>query len=490
MREGFFIGQLMSNAMQMIGQPVEDFYYESAKFFYWGRDKDQKWMPMTGKDVKLRLAQKGYDTEKAKGDLVSMADSMMLRIQQEHNVNYAGALAGYECGFYEMEDFKALVTAERRSVMPVGVEWGLIRRVIENQLKLDDGEDQTPYFYTWLKRADEALNWHGHGMGERNFAPGPMMVLAGPAGGGKSLLAKIASDLLGGRSGNPYSYMMGKTAFNEDLAKSELLVIDDEAAQFALQERRAFGANLKNMLFGYKQRFHAKGRAAMTFKPFWRLMLFVNHEPENLMILPPIDSSLEDKVMILKSELKPLGVPDETQEDRVALAEQIDAELPAFLGWLRYGFVVPEGCSFRRTGVMAYRNPELMKVIQASSAEDKLLTVIDDALFADNDYEHWIGTANQLSKELCEGSFRHEAKALLNWTNACGTYLGRLAVKHPERVVQMRGKSARGWRIVAPEHRSGASRVSDVGMTAQQMMDESMRRHREEMDKRDEGGEE
>jgi hypothetical protein len=72
-REGFFIGQLMSNAMQMIGQPVEDFYYESAKFFYWGRDNDQKWMPMTGKDVKLRLAQKGYDTEKAKGDLVSMA---------------------------------------------------------------------------------------------------------------------------------------------------------------------------------------------------------------------------------------------------------------------------------------------------------------------------------------------------------------------------------------------------------------------------------
>jgi hypothetical protein len=60
-------------------------------------------MEMTGKDVKLRLAQKGYDTEKAKGDLVSMADSMMLRIQQEHHVSYAGSMAGYECGYYQMK---------------------------------------------------------------------------------------------------------------------------------------------------------------------------------------------------------------------------------------------------------------------------------------------------------------------------------------------------------------------------------------------------
>jgi hypothetical protein len=488
-REGFFIGQLMSNAMQMIGQPVEDFYYESAKFFYWGKDSDGSWMEMTGKDVKLRLAQKGYDTEKAKGDLVSMADSMMLRIQQEHHVSYAGSMAGYECGYYQMKGFKALITAERDVVMPIGVEWPLIRKVIENQLVLTDGDNQTPHFYTWLKRADDALNWHGHGMGERNFAPGPMMVLAGPGGSGKSFLAFIVGELLGGRSGNPYDFMMKGTDFNEDLAKSELLVIDDEAAQFSLQERRAFGTKVKNMLFGYKQRLHPKGRAAMVFNPFWRLMLMVNDEPENLMILPPIDKSLDDKIMILKSELKPLGMPDESQEDRSALEEQIKSEIPAFLGWLRYGFVVPEGCSFRRTGVQAYKNPELMSIIQASSPEDKLLTVIDDALFADNDYEDWQGTANQLSKELCEGPFRHEAKALLNWTNAAGTYLGRLAARHPDRVVQVRGKCGRGWRIVAPEHRGGASRASEEGMTAQQMMDESIRRHREKMDRRDEGGE-
>lgn len=485
-REGIYFGLLMTDVELMrVRSPVEDFYYDSCTFHYWGRDAHGKWIKFSGKDLKLRLAQKGYCTEKGKDEFVSLADSMLLRIQQEHNVSYTGPLAGYDCGFYDMGEFKALITSERRTVQPVGTNWDLIRRIIENQLKLADGTDQTPYFYTWLKRADESLNWTGHENTERNFSPGPMMVIAGPAGGGKSLLAKIVADALGGRSGNPYSYMMGKTAFNKDVAGSELLVIDDEAAQFALQERRAFGANLKNMLFAYKQRLHAKGRDAFVIKPFWRLMLFVNHEPENLMILPPIDGSMEDKVMIFKSELKPLGMPDETQEDRVALAEQIEQELPAFLGWLRYGFQVPEGCSFRRTGVYAYKNPELMQVIQASSPEDKLLTVIDDALFADNDLEDWQGTANQLSRELCEGSFRHEAKALLNWTNAAGTYLGRLASRHPDRVVQIRGKNSRGWRIVAPEHRHSSSRMSGA-VSSLELMQEAMERHAEAMRKLEE----
>jgi hypothetical protein len=60
------------------GPELEDYYYEGDKGRYLCRDAHGAWMPITTRDLKLRLAQKGFETEKAKGDLISMADSMVL----------------------------------------------------------------------------------------------------------------------------------------------------------------------------------------------------------------------------------------------------------------------------------------------------------------------------------------------------------------------------------------------------------------------------
>jgi hypothetical protein len=37
-------------------------------------------------------------------------------------------------------------------------------------------------------------------------------------------------------------------------------------------------------------------------KPFWRLSITLNDEPENLLILPPLDESLGDKIMLLRAQ--------------------------------------------------------------------------------------------------------------------------------------------------------------------------------------------
>jgi hypothetical protein len=51
------------------GPELEDYYYEGDKGRYLCRDAHGAWMPITTRDLKLRLAQKGFETEKAKGDL-------------------------------------------------------------------------------------------------------------------------------------------------------------------------------------------------------------------------------------------------------------------------------------------------------------------------------------------------------------------------------------------------------------------------------------
>jgi hypothetical protein len=46
---------------------------------------------------------------------------------------------------------------------------------------------------------------------------------------------------------------------------------------------------------------HAKHREALTLDPIWRMTISLNEEPESLQVLPPLDESLEDKIIILRA---------------------------------------------------------------------------------------------------------------------------------------------------------------------------------------------
>src|SRR5262249_18990753 len=57
----------------------------------------------------------------------------------------------------------------------------------------------------------------------------------------------------------------------------------------------------------------------------------------------------------------------------------------------------------------------------------------------------------ELERALFEAKGQYEARRLLDWNNATGTYLGRLAKKLPQRVRQHRSAQSRTW-IIAPPH--------------------------------------
>jgi hypothetical protein len=52
----------------------------------------------------------------------------------------------------------------------------------------------------------------------------------------------------------------------------------------------------------------------------------------------------------------------------------------------------------------------------------------------------------------------YEARQVLSWANACGTYLGRLAKNRPDRVKQERSADRRSWRISRPLEGSDTDR--------------------------------
>lgn len=431
---------------------VPEIYYHPESNRYYVEDKLSHWIMVTESSVKNRLTFLGYPKSMRKGDELSAADQKIIEIQNSNAIVYAGPLAGYDSGIYMQNGVRILVTQNRKHIESIGTDCTIIRAIIEGMFDSEDVK-QSDYYYTWLKVGDGSLNSPFLDPDKKVFLPGPALAVAGSANCCKTLLACITVEALGGRRGLPHRYMIKGNDFNKDLMGSETWVIDDEISSKDIRIRRAFGYMIKNTLFGGVQSGHGKGKDAVTLYPFCRLMILVNDEPESLMILPPVDESLQDKLMLLLAQAFKMPMPANTDDERNALWDVIMDQLTAFMAWLRFVYVIPEHCKFPRTGVKAYKHPVLLEAISALSPEDNLLTLIDDAIFSGNDLEDWTGTANQLTKDLCQSSYSFEAKAVLSWSNACGTYLGRLAKKHPDRFIPIKKDYYRGWRIVAPSQR-------------------------------------
>ena len=280
------------------------------------------------------------------------------------------------------------------------------------------GEYQIDYFFGWLSSAHRALV-----TGE--FTAGQALVIAGERANGKSFIQKyIITPMLGGRSGLPYRYLSGGTQFNADLIGAEHLMVADEVPSTDIRSRKQLGARIKDIVANEDTSYHSKGRDAVRVSPHWRLSITLNNEPENLLMLPPLEESLEDKIMLLKSSVA-TNLPD--QHQRESFRKKIQSELPAFAHFLLNEFEIPESIKCPRYGVRHYHNPELAAQLQALAPEVKLDEIIMSVLFPSPCSEPFIGKASELEKRLRDSSMWSEASKLLNWQAACGTYLGRLA---------------------------------------------------------------
>jgi uncharacterized protein DUF5906 len=307
--------------------------------------------------------------------------------------------------------------------------------------------DQITPFHGWLAVALRALY-----AGRR--VPGQALVLVGPANAGKSLLQDIITALMGGREAKPYSFMTGATHFNGHLAGAEHLRIGDENPLTDMRSRRNFGAQIKNICVEPVQNIEVKYRAAIILKPFWRLSISLNDEPENLLVLPPLDEHTLDKLMLLKIYKREMPMPTVTAEQRENFWRASASEFPAYIYWLLNNFAIPEHLVCSRFGIDHFHHPEITVELERFEAYMRLLAMIDSEIFCNGSPPFWEGSAEELQRKLTrdESDCAREARQLLNWNGATARYLGRLYNAHPERVERLHSEHSRGWRI----HRASA----------------------------------
>lgn len=409
---------------------LPDSYYEPSQRQYWFIPNGSGGhVSVNDAGVKRYLKSLGFSGKADDGQFLSPLEATVLVLQQQHELAYAGPLAGYHAGIHKIQGSNILVTTSPALIIPAAGGWPVLSKLLGNLL-IDDGINQEAYFFGWHKVTAEALR-----NGRRR--PSQALVLAGPAGCGKSLVQNLTTVLLGGRCAKPYQYMTGGTGFNRDLFTAEHLMVEDEVPSAEYRSRRNFGTHIKGVTVNVTQRMHQKFRDALTLEPFWRLTISVNDEPENLMVLPPIDDSIGDKIILLKCVKKPMPMPANTDEQKQRFFDTLVAELPAFLHWLDE-WQIPEELRDERYGITSFHHPELLRAIDDLAPETRLLGLIDDELFAlgPGSAGPWTGTARQLVKKLTSADFAdsREARRLFSYNTACGTYLARLEQKYPPRV--------------------------------------------------------
>lgn len=416
----------------------ESIQFSGATRSWWVRTSTGAFVEMDKPLVTKELIRLGV-SPKPKDDGLSEVDQFLLRTAKDP-VAYSGPLAGHKAGPIDHPNGRILVTQPCRPLQGIDAPCPDILEWLHQLTGRDERQFHTLLLWMHLRR---------RALLKGTWRAGQLLVLAGPAGCGKSFLqSKIITPLLGGRIARPYRYMNGGTEFNAELFAAEHLSIEDESPARDLASRRALGNHVKSMLFSAVQQCHPKGRTPINITPIWAMSLSVNQEPENLMVLPPIDETLADKLIILKCRKPepPPGHPEEMQ----ALLLMVDRELPALAHYLDT-LTIPPDYAEPRTGLRHFHNPEIVDALQGLSPEAKLDQLITAAFFQDS--TEWEGKALELETALTrwDSPWRHEAQRLFSYNTACGVYLARLAAAMPDRYRKRVLHGEHRWLIRAPK---------------------------------------
>lgn len=414
-------------------------FYDSNHKHYWMQNSRGDWIDYTEGSLKRYLEGRVYSNQGSKDLRKWYVDQHMIETQLKLDVSFAGPLAGYQSGVVDVCRKRILVTESPKRIRPFKGNWNTLKAFLGQLL----GE-QMQYFDAWVKSSNVAFD------AGPPFRPGQLLAIAGPAGCGKSLAQNLLTEMFGGRAAKPYPFMVQRTEFNEELFYAEHLLIEDEAASTDIRVRRNFGNAIKSMIVNETQMCYPKGKRPRMFTPFWRLSITLNDEPENLSVLPPLDESLRDKIILLRAFHVQFPFGDDDIGGRQKFRDQLSRELPCYLHYLQ-NWKMPKALASQRYGCVAWQNAELLDALDDLTPEAKLLVLIDTLQPWKFDDAAWEGTASSLEDILLEKDKMGRVAKLLSFNTACGVYLARLIHRHPERIVQMPRHGNRAmWRIVKP----------------------------------------
>lgn len=430
--------------------------------------------------MRERLPERIIAIKAREDERTSEVKRVFLHVREERRLDEIfNAVPGYRSGVYDLpQGERVLVKSSPRLVDPVEGPFPTITQLIEGRLDLtrDGGIDQTPWFYSWCKIADDALR-NGH---PGNWRQGHAMILTGPAGSGKNRLQEnLISPLLGGREADPTKLLFDGDEFNGDAFAAEHLLLSEVPTPSQRNvDRTLLAERIKRVVAQSLQRMRLMRTEPWTVFPFWRLTISVNDDPDKLRSLPMITPDFEDKVLIFHCAHRPLPMPTRTIAEQAAFRKALTDELPAFVWWLQNEWEIPDdlltykdGRDATRFGFREFHHARIRDGLYNETPAAELLDIIDQARFSadfaedpvslwsipswSKDTDLWWGSGVDLQNLLCgeggrESSVARAAKRFFDH-NSVTRVLSRLREDEKfrgRRVQDGDKRTQRGWKIL------------------------------------------
>ena len=334
---------------------------------------------------------------------LSEADMVFEYVGNFRMVDFSGPLAGYKAGLHHSkEGIPFIVRGGPKLIEPKEGDDSLIWEILHPRFQ-DTAGPQLEYFTLWLKRAIEPLY-----RGARR--KGPMLILAGPIGCGKSFIQDhIITPLFGGRSFDPTDFLKNDSGFNKYMMASEHLCIGEFAFPPDWAFRVMLSEKFKKIVANDSHTYHPKGKDAMTMHPHFRLSISINDNDEKLRALPPMTNDLSDKVLLLRlAGGLEMPMPTNTDEEEEAFAAAVRAQLPAFVHRI-LAFKPPEPMAIGRFGMQVWQHPEIVEALWGNEHGSRFAFLLDLELFPADKREEWKSTAWLKSEALHEQMTRDGA---------------------------------------------------------------------------------
>jgi hypothetical protein len=386
-----FVQQFTASALS---EAVEGVWYDGKT--YWYQSADEKWESRVERELaRFFKVERGISGDKEKGAPFSDLESVLNTVDRHRRVVGAAPFVYLPAGMIEFMGKRVLNTARVKPLIPASgvLDWGdQFKWLAEFFEAFFDTEEQVLFFMSWLKRFYcSAL--------EGRPRQGQALFIAGEAGQGKTLLSnRIISGLVGGHQ-DASKFLLGESAFNKELFHHGLWAIDDATPGDNMSDHKRFSSLLKKVTANTTFEYHAKFQDSVMVEWTGRVIVTGNLDAESLRILPDLDVSILDKIMLFKAAATNREFPD-----RHELQETIAKELPYFAAWLTE-FEPPEEClaDRQRYGIKSYHHPEL-RLAAGESTDATVLGEILESFMLDRIKNRepvpWKGTATNLMQDI------------------------------------------------------------------------------------------
>jgi hypothetical protein len=323
-----------------IGRAVEGVWFDNQ--YYWARLENGRWAPNKKEDIAADLKIKNHLKPPQVEEVLSV-------IRNSRRVTGVFPFIHNKADVIPDDSGALFLNISTRKVIPPAKEdrpFPWLAEFVEKVWDADYHDIQRDTFLAWFQRLYKTAY-------EGNMKAGQAIVIAGDIGLGKTLFSRrVIGAALGGFT-DASNYLLSKTAFNKEAAETAVWAVDDDRGGSNWEMHDNFSNAIKKYVANPQIPYHPKYKDETTVTWRGRIIVTCNADVKSLSILPEVDESIEDKIMLFKLGTK--FIPSFKDVEDV-----IRRELPFFLRWLLSWNVPKHVIGDERFGVKSYHHPELL----------------------------------------------------------------------------------------------------------------------------------